>query len=72
MRLDFIAPERPVQNTYIESFHGRRRDECLNQHWFGSLFEAQEVLAAWREEYNKRRPHSSLGDGPPEVFAARW
>ncbi len=72
IRLDFIAPGKPVQNTYIESFNGRLRDECLNQHWFRSLAEARETLAAWREEYNKTRPHSSLGDVPPEVFAARW
>ncbi len=72
IRLDFIAPGKPVQNTYIESFNGRLRDECLNQHWFGSLAEAQAHLATWRKEYNKTRPHSSLGDVPPEVFAARW
>jgi putative transposase len=72
IRLDFIAPGKPVQNTYIESFNGRLRDECLNQHWFGSLAEARDSLAAWSEEYNKTRPHSSLGDVSPEVFAARW
>ena len=72
IQLDFIAPGRPVQNTYIESFNGRLRDECLNQHWFRSLTEARDVIVAWREEYNKTRPHSSLGDVPPEAFAARW
>jgi putative transposase len=72
IRLDFIAPGRPVQNTYVESFNGRLRDECLNQHWFRSLAEARDVIAAWREEYNKTRPHSSLGDVSPETFAARW
>ena len=61
-----------MQNTYIESFNGRLRDECLNQHWFRSLTEARDVIVAWREEYNKTRPHSSLGDVPPEAFAARW
>jgi putative transposase len=72
IQLDFIAPGRPVQNTYIESFNGRLRDECLNQHWFRSLTEARDAIVAWREEYNKTRPHSSLDDVPPEVFAARW
>lgn len=72
VQLDFIAPGRPVQNTYIESFNGRLRDECLNQHWFRSVAEAREIILGWREEYNKTRPHSSLDDLPPEVFAARW
>ena len=53
IKLDFIAPGRPVQNTYIESFNGRLRDECLNQHWFRSVAEAREVIANWREEYNQ-------------------
>jgi len=72
IRSDFIAPGRPVQNSYIESFNGRLRDECLNEHWFASLAEARAQLAAWREEYNKTRPHSSLGDSAPTTFAARW
>jgi len=72
IRSDFIAPGRPVQNYYIESFNGRLRDECLNEHWFASLAEARAQLAAWQEEYNKTRPHSSLGDSAPTTFAARW
>jgi putative transposase len=72
IRLDFITPGRPVQNSYIESFNGRLRDECLNEHWFASLTEARAQLAIWREEYNKTRPHSSLGDAAPTTFAARW
>jgi putative transposase len=72
IRLDFIAPGRPIENTYIESFNGKLRDECLSEHWFVSLDEARTTLAAWREEYNKTQPHSSLDDLPPEVFAARW
>jgi putative transposase len=63
-----VAPGKPVQNPYIESFNGRLRDECLNQHWFANLAEARQTLAAWREEYNTTRPHSSLGDVPPEMF----
>lgn len=72
IRLDFIAPGRPVQNSYIESFNGRLRDECLNEHWFANLGEARAQLATWCEEYNKTRPHSSLGDRAPTTFAARW
>jgi putative transposase len=72
IRVDFIAPGRPVQNAYIESVNGRLRDECLNEHWFPSLAEARARLAAWREEYNNTRPHSSLGDAAPTTFAARW
>lgn len=72
VQLDFIAPGKPVQNAYIESFNGKLRDECLNQHWFNSLDQAREVLAAWREDFNKTRPHSSLGDVAPEAFRARW
>jgi len=52
IQLDFIAPGRPVQNTYIESFHGRLRDECLNQHGFRSVADARDVIAAWRQEYD--------------------
>jgi putative transposase len=60
IELDFIAPGKPIQNCYIESFNGRLRDECLNQHWFGSMKEVQMELLHWREEYNKTRPHSSV------------
>jgi putative transposase len=45
----------------VESFNGKLRDECLNEHWFGSLAEAQAIIAAWRVDYNERRPHSALG-----------
>jgi putative transposase len=72
IRLDFIAPGKPVQNAYIETFNGKLRDECLNQHWFASLGQARGVLEAWREDFNKTRPHSSLGDVAPELFRARW
>jgi len=72
IRLDFIAPGRPIENPYIESFNGKPRGECLSEHWFVSLDDARATLAAWREEYNKTRPHSSLDDLAPEVFAARW
>jgi putative transposase len=70
VQLCFIRPGRPVENGFIESFNGRMRDECLNVEWFTSLEEAQEKLASWRDHYNHRRPHSSLEDLSPAVFAS--
>ncbi|MBK7249660.1 MAG: transposase [Gammaproteobacteria bacterium] len=58
-----------VENAYIESFNGRFRDECLNEHWFLTMAYARRVIEAWRIEYNTQRPHSSLGDLTPEEFA---
>jgi putative transposase len=69
VQLDFIRPGRPVENSYVESFHGRLRDECLNAEIFFSLADAQSKLNRWREDYNHRRPHSALGDRPPALFA---
>lgn len=66
-----IQPGRPMQNGYVESFNGRFRDECLNEHYFESLVEARQVIAAWRDDYNQVRPHGSIGRIPPAVFAAR-
>jgi len=65
-----IQPGRPMQNGYIESFNGKFRDECLNEHWFQSLAQARAVIAAWRQDYNEVRPHSSCGRMPPAKFAA--
>lgn len=59
--LDFIRPDKPVENAFIESFNGRLRDEWLNVQQFASLGEAQAIIEAWRMDYNQRRPHSSLG-----------
>jgi putative transposase len=70
VQLCFIRPGRPVENGFIESFNGRLRDECLNVEWFTSLEEAREKLASWRNHYNQERPHSSLQDRAPAVFAA--
>ena len=67
--LHFIEPGKPVQNAYIESFNGKFRDECLNEHWFGSLPEAQAIVEAWRQDYNTFRPHSSLGNRTPAQAA---
>jgi putative transposase len=66
-----IEPGKPVQNAHVESFHGKLRDECLNASWFGNLFEARVKIAAWQEEYNEERPHSSLGYLAPREFARR-
>ncbi len=68
VRLRFIDPGKPVQNAFVESFHGRFRDECLNQHWFLSLVDARRIVEDWREDYNRSRPHSALGYRPPEEF----
>jgi putative transposase len=70
VRLHFIEPGKPVQNAFIESFNGKMRDECLNEHWFMSLSEARETMEAWRRDYNEVRPHSSLGNRTPQEFTA--
>jgi putative transposase len=68
IELHFIEPGKPNQNAYVESFNGRLRDECLNEHWFMSLGQARETIGNWRLDYNAVRPHSALGDVPPEEF----
>jgi transposase InsO family protein len=65
----YITPGSPWENAYIESFIGRLRDECLNQHLFANLGEAREIVEDWRQEYNEYRPHSSLGYRTPLEFA---
>ena len=67
--LSFIRPGKPVENAYIESFNGRFRDECLNEHWFVSMRHARQLIEEWRIEYNTERPHSSLGYLTPAQFA---
>ncbi len=69
VRLNFIRPGKPIENAYIESFNGRFRDECLNEHWFLTMTHARYVIESWRIEYNTERPHSSLGNLTPEKFA---
>jgi putative transposase len=68
VQLHFIQPGKPVQNAFIESFNGKFRDECLNEHWFVTLQEAQLVIEAWRREYNEDRTHSSIGNVTPQEF----
>ena len=65
----FIDPGRPSQNGLIESFNGKLRDECLNQHWFKNLAEARRIVEAWRIEYNNSRPHTALGGLTPKEYA---
>ena len=67
--LCFIRPGKPVENAYIESFNGKFRNECLNEHWFVSLADAKAVIETWRIDYNTVRPHSSLADRTPDQFA---
>ena len=67
--LHFIEPGRPMQNGYIESFNGKLRDECLNEHWFVSLADARQLTAEYRYHYNEERPHSALGRLPPAQFS---
>ena len=69
-QLSFIRPGKPNENTYIDSFNGKFRDECLNEHWFISMADARRIIEAWRIEYNTERPHSSLGYVTPEEYAA--
>ena len=64
-----IQPGRPMQNGYIESFNGKFRDECLNEHWFETLAQAREIIRQWVQDYNEVRPHSSIGRMPPRRFA---
>lgn len=68
IRLHFIEPGKPNQNADVESFNGRFRDECLNEHWFLSLAQTRQIVEAWRLDYNAVRPHSSLGNVSPTAF----
>ena len=70
VKLHFIRPGKPVENAYVESFNGKFRDECLNEHWFVGLDHARQIIEAWRQDYNQVRPHSALGNQTPAAFAA--
>ena len=67
--LRLTEPGKPNQNAYIESFNGRLRDECLNEHWFLNLAHAQVLIEAWRREYNEERPKKALGGLTPAAYA---
>ena len=68
VRLEFTRPGKPMDNGHIESFNGKVRDECLNQNAFVSLADARDSLERWRWDYNRERPHSSLGWMTPEEY----
>lgn len=70
--LHFIEPGKPMQNGHVESFNGTLRDDCLNENWFLNIDEARDVIERWKEEYNEFRPHSSIGNIPPALFADRY
>jgi putative transposase len=71
IRLHFIQPGKPIQNCFVESFNGKFRDECLNEHWFLDISHARQITEVWRADYNEVRPHSALGNVPPRDFAER-
>lgn len=71
IRLYYIAPGRPTQNAYIESFNGKFRDECLDQHWLSNMSEAIDVVKKWRKHYNEERPHSSLDYQSPREYMVK-
>ncbi|MDQ1231542.1 putative transposase [Sphingomonas sp. SORGH_AS 879] len=66
----YIAPGKPTQNGFVESFNGRMRDELLNETLFFTIGQARSILARWVDDYNNERPHSSLGYATPAAFAA--
>jgi putative transposase len=71
VELDFSRPGKPTDNAAVESFNGRLRQECLNEHWFLSLDDARVKIEAWRRDYNENRPHSALEWATPTEFARR-
>jgi putative transposase len=67
----YIAPGKPMQNGFVESFNGRLWDECLNEHLFSSLSQARQLIETWRDDYNHHRPHTSLKGLTPREYANR-
>ena len=65
----YIAPGKPQQNAFVESFNGKLRDELLNETLFTSLAHAREALLFWQDDYNTVRPHSGLGNLTPAAYA---
>ena len=70
VRIQFIRPGKPVENAFVESFNGKFRDECLNEHWFVDLPDARTKIEAWRCDYNEVRPHSSLDNNTPKAYSS--
>jgi putative transposase len=71
VRIDFSRPGKPTDNSFVETFNGSLRDECLNVNWFATLPEARAMLETWRRDSNESRPHSALKDLAPDEFARR-
>ena len=69
VKLDFIRPGKPTDNPFVESFHDKFRDECLDDHYFSTLFEARGIIENWRIEFNTFRPHRTLKGLTPEEFS---
>lgn len=69
--LEFIQPGKPTQNSYVERFNRTFREEVLNFYVFSRLSELRTIVDAWTQEYNKQRPHESLGNLTPEEFALK-
>ena len=67
----YIAPDQPIQNGFVESFNGRLRDECLNEHLFADLNEARQIIDEWTIDQNINRPYTGLKGLTPTEFAAR-
>jgi putative transposase len=71
VQLDFTRPGKPTDNSYIESFNGKLREECLNVTQFADLADAQAQIEAWRRDYNEQRPHGALGHLTPREYASQ-
>jgi len=71
VRVDFSRRGKPTDNTFIETFNGTLRDECLNLHWFDDIAQASKVIEAWRRNYNESCPHMALRNLPPAEYATR-
>jgi len=71
VQLRLIQPGKPNQNAYVESFNGRLRDDCLNEHWFTHLLHARTVIETWCREYNEERPKKALGGLTPSAYVSR-
>jgi putative transposase len=72
VQLEFSRPGKPTDNAFVESFNGRFRDECLNQHWFASLEEVRQTVEEWRIDDYTERPHRALGQKTPAAWEAAW
>lgn len=72
LALDFIRPGSPVDNAYVESFNGELRDGCLNEQCFTDLADARRTIERRRRQYNRGRPHRSLGQHTPAEYATRF